>query len=229
MRDRLRAGVAVYNAGHRHAAHDVWEEHWLDLRDVAAGDDGPDPPATVREATRDDEVPVPSPAADERLLHGLIQFTAATHHHERDSDGAAGLAESAVAYLGPLPADYRDCSLGPVREWLARVADPDTDAADRPTPPSLHHEGSAVDLADLRFEAAALAAPVVAEAMGFDPDPVAAAAEYAREEVAESGTSRFATLVLDFVAGRERGIAHQRLSSLVDRRRRRDRDVDGLF
>jgi len=229
VRDRLRAGAAVYNAGHRHAAHDLWEERWLDLRDAVAAADGPDPPATVREATPDDEVVVPSAAADERLLHGLIQFTAAVHHHEQGSDGAPGLAESAVAYLGPLPDDYRDLSLAPVREWLRRSADTDTDAADRPSPPSLHHEGTVVDLADLRFEAAALAAPVVAAATGFDPDPVSAAAEYAGEAVAAGATSPFTALLLDFVAGEERALVHRRLAAHVDRRRRRDRDVDGLF
>jgi Domain of unknown function (DUF309). len=228
VRDRLRAGAALYNAGHRHAAHDCWEDHWLDLRDTVADDDGPDPPATVRTATPDDEVPVPSVAADERLLHGLIQFTAAVHHHENGNRaGTRGLAEGVTNYLGPLPADYRDCSLTPLREWAATLVA--GDGARPEGPPPLRHEGTAVDLADLRFEAAALAAPVVAEATGFDPDPVAAGAEYAREAVAESGTSRFVTLVLDFVTDRERGIAHQRLSSLVARRRRRDRDVDGLF
>ncbi len=227
MRDRLRAGAAVYNAGHRHAAHDLWEERWLGLREMVA-DDGSDPPATVREASPDDDVAVPSAAADERLLHALIQFTAAVHHHEQGSDGAPGLAESALVYLGPLPEEYRDLSLAPVRGWLARVADSDT-AASRPSPPSLRHEGVAVGLADLRFEAAALAAPVVAEATGFDPGPVADAAEYAREAVAADDTSPFTALLLDFVAGEERALVHRRLAAHVDRRRRRDRDVDGLF
>jgi len=225
VRDALRAGVAVYNAGHRHAAHDCWERQWLDLRDTVAAT-GTDPPATVREASPDDDVSVPSPAADERLLHGLIQFTAAVHHHERGTDGAVGLAESAVVYLGPLPDRYRDLSLAPVREWLERVADVEVEP---PPPPSLHHEGDAVGLGDLRFGAAALAAPVVAEATGFDPDPVVAGVEYARETVAAGESSPFVTLVMDFVAGRERGIVHRRLSDHVARRQRRDRDVDGLF
>ncbi len=229
MRDHLRAGAAVYNAGHRHAAHDLWEERWLDLRDAVAAADGPDPPATVREASPDDDVLVPSAAADERLLHGLIQFTAAAYHHEQESNGATGLAESAVAYLGPLPDDYRDLSLAPVREWLQWVADADADDSSLPSPPPLRHEGAAVELRDLRFEPAALAAPVVAETTGFDPDPVVAAAEYAREAVVADDTSQFTALVLDFVAGEERALVHQRLASHVDRRRRRDRDVDGLF
>ena len=70
MREHLRAGIAVYNAGEYHAAHDAWEDYWLDLE---RGTD------------------------DERLLHGLIQFTAAVHHaEERNWEGAVGLAESAT-------------------------------------------------------------------------------------------------------------------------------------
>ena len=46
MDAHLRAGAAIYNTGEFHAAHDAWEELWLDM------DDGPD---------RD-------------LLQGLIQF-----------------------------------------------------------------------------------------------------------------------------------------------------------
>ncbi|NIS31883.1 MAG: DUF309 domain-containing protein, partial [Actinobacteria bacterium] len=53
MDAHLRAGIAIYNAGGYHAAHDAWEDHWLELE---AGTD------------------------DERFLHGLIQFTAAVHH-----------------------------------------------------------------------------------------------------------------------------------------------------
>ncbi|MFB6301121.1 MAG: DUF309 domain-containing protein, partial [Halobacteriales archaeon] len=52
MDAHLRAGIAIYNAGGYHAAHDAWEDHWLDLE---SGTD------------------------DERFLHGLIQFTAAVH------------------------------------------------------------------------------------------------------------------------------------------------------
>ena len=77
MEAALRAGVAIYNAGEFHAAHDAWEAEWLGL------DDGTD---------------------DERLLHGLIQFTAVVHHaRERNWSGAVGLAESAGEYLADHP------------------------------------------------------------------------------------------------------------------------------
>ncbi len=69
VRDHLRAGVAIYNAGAYRAAHGAWESKWLSL------DRGGD---------------------DERFLHGLIQFTAAVHHARDGNDsGAVGLARSA--------------------------------------------------------------------------------------------------------------------------------------
>ncbi|PSQ33570.1 DUF309 domain-containing protein [Halobacteriales archaeon SW_10_68_16] len=74
MEPHLRAGVAIYNAGGHHAAHDAWEDHWLGL------DAGTD---------------------DERFLHGLIQFTAAVYHaRNRNWSGATGLAEGGPAGLG---------------------------------------------------------------------------------------------------------------------------------
>lgn len=225
MRQRLRAGAAVYNAGHRHAAHDLWEERWLDLRDelVAAG---VDPPATASEVDPKDSIDIPSTVADERLLHGLIQFTAAAHHLTEDNPaGAAGLADSAGTYLAALPPGYRGVSLETVRGWLDRVA---TSTGSPPPAPPLRHGGEAVALEDLDVEAGLLAAPVVAEATGYDPDPVVGAADYAREE-AQAGTARFTTLVMDFVTGDDRDLVYRRLAALVARERRRDRDVDGLF
>lgn len=70
--DRLRAGVALFNAGHYLAAHEPWEKRWLD-----------------------DE------AGDRRdCLQGLIQATAAVYKARTGNwSGAVGLAESAVAYL----------------------------------------------------------------------------------------------------------------------------------
>ncbi|PSQ60665.1 hypothetical protein BRD18_00455, partial [Halobacteriales archaeon SW_7_71_33] len=191
---------------------------------VEAGDD---PPTTAEAATPADDPPVPSTAADERLLHGLIQFTAAAHHRAEDNaDGARDLAESAGVYLGALPDEYRDCALAPVREWLDALAN-DADAA--PRPPPLRHEGTVVTLADLDAESALLAAPVVAEATGYDPEPVVTAAEYASEAVRADETSPFIALVTDFVTGDQRALVHRRLSQHVDREHHRDRDVDGLF
>jgi hypothetical protein len=70
--ERIRAGIVLYNAGHYLAAHEPFEERWLE-----------DPPGE-----RDD------------CLQGLIQATAAVYKSKAGNrDGAAGLAESAVGYL----------------------------------------------------------------------------------------------------------------------------------
>ena len=114
MDAHLRAGVAIYNAGGHHAAHDAWEDHWLDLE---SGTD------------------------DERFLHGLIQFTAAVHHGDRANwEGVRGLAESAGRYLDGLPSPYRGVDLDPVREFLAVLAG-DPESFERIEGPRLHHEG----------------------------------------------------------------------------------------
>lgn len=92
LRDHLRAGAAVHNAGFHHAAHDAWEAEWLE---------------------REDEV------AD--LLQGLIQFTAAVHHaRNRNWSGATGLARSAREYLEDAP--EHETNAAAVRSWLGGLA-----------------------------------------------------------------------------------------------------------
>jgi hypothetical protein len=69
---RLRAGAALFNAGHYLAAHEPWEERWLqDPRD-----------------------------AREDCIQGLVQATAAIHKARTGNwSGAVGLARSGAAYL----------------------------------------------------------------------------------------------------------------------------------
>ncbi|MFB6163858.1 MAG: DUF309 domain-containing protein [Haloarculaceae archaeon] len=204
MDAHLRAGVAIYNAGDFHAAHDAWEDHWLDLE---AGCD------------------------DERLLHGLIQFTAAVHHADEGNwAGATGLAASAREYLADLPATYRGVDLDRVREFLATL-EADPEVIERWSPPRLTVDGSALSLAALTFEAAAVAAGVYAEAGPFDESVLQRGIEYARTDLAaEEATSPFVTFVMDFAREpSERGIVFQRLSERVERREQREADVDGLF
>lgn len=70
--DHLRAGAALFNAGHYLAAHEPWEKRWL----------------TDDRGDRDD------------CIQGLVQATAATHKARLGNwSGAVGLAESAAAYL----------------------------------------------------------------------------------------------------------------------------------
>jgi len=203
MDAQLRAGVAVYNAGHYHAAHDAWEARWLDL-------DGGD---------------------DERFLHGLIQFTAAVYHaRNRNWSGATGLADSAREYLADLPSDYRGVDVGRVREYLAAL-ERDPERVERVPPPALTYAGEPLGLADLDFEASAVVAEVLAEDLGYDEATIEQAVAYARADLdaGEEG-SQFVTFLLDFVRDPEsRAIVAQRLSEHVDRREHRESDVDGLF
>jgi len=203
MDAELRAGIAIYNHGEYHAAHDAWEERWLEL------DDSTD---------------------DERFLHGLIQFTAAIYHAtERNWSGATGLAESALDYLDGLSDPYRGVVLTEIRTYLATLAE-DPALIERQAPPRLSYEGVTLGLAELDIDAAFVAASVLADAREhWDEAVVDDAVSYAREEL-DTAETTFLTLVLDFVGDHEnRGIVYQRLQGHVDRRRGRERDVDGLF
>ena len=204
MEAHLRAGIAVYNAGEHHAAHDAWETHWLDL---------------------------PTGADDERFLHGLIQFTAAIYHARNGNwSGATGLADSAREYLDGLPADYRSVNVGSVRAALAAL-DRDPELVERRRPPALTHEGTELHPGDLRFEGTAVAAGVLAEEHGYDENRLAAAADYARADLDDGVVeSPYVTLLFDFVREPEnRPIVAQRLGEHTDRRQHRDDDVSGLF
>ncbi|MFA9414865.1 DUF309 domain-containing protein [Natrinema sp. HArc-T2] len=204
MRDHLRAGVAIFNDGYYHAAHDAWEDHWLDLE---AGSD------------------------DERLLHGLIQYSGAVvHARERNWTGAVGLAESAQTYLAPLPADYRELALEPVRSSLTGLAT-DPELIERQSPIQIEHEGTAPTLSDLDIGPTTIAAVVFAEVFGYDEEPIEQARAYAQRDLeAGDDASQFITLLFDFVREDEhRGIVFQRLKEHVDRRQAREKDVEGLF
>jgi hypothetical protein len=204
MDAHLRAGVAVYNAGNYHAAHDAWEDHWLDLE---SGTD------------------------DERFLHGLIQFTAAVYHaRTRNWSGATGLADSAGTYLADLPADYRGVDVAAVRSYLGALA-ADPERIERARPPGLTYEGRRLRPGDLDFEATAVAAEVLAEEHGYDEETIERAAVYARADLADGqAESPFVTLCFDFVRDPgSRDIVAQRLGEHVARRRHREEDVEGLF
>lgn len=204
MRDYLRAGVAIFNDGHFHAAHDAWEAQWLELE---------------------------SDSDDERLLHGLIQYSAAVSHaRKRNWAGAVGLAESAVEYLAEVPADYRGLELDSVRSFLARLA-ADPELVERRSPVVLEHEGTTPTLSDLDIGPTAVAAVVLAEEFGYEMEPIEQARTYARRDLeAGDDDSQFITLLFDFVREDEhRGIVFQRLKEHVGRRQAREEDVEGLF
>ncbi len=204
MEPHLRAGVAIYNAGNHHAAHDAWEDHWLGLE---SGTD------------------------DERFLHGLIQFTAAVYHaRDRNWSGATGLAESAGEYLAFLSPTYRGVNVGDVRRYLAALAG-DPELIERRDTLVLTHAGEVLTPADLGFEATCVAADVLAEEDGYEDEPVERAAAYARADLDAGQTeSPFVTLLFDFVRQpADRDIVFQRLSEHAARRADREADVEGLF
>ncbi len=204
MDDVLRAGIAIHNAGEYHAAHDAWEDRWLWLE-------------------KDTD--------DERLLHGLIQFTVAVYHARRlNWVGARGLSESARGYLSALPADYRGVNLDAVLEYLRRLhADPEY--AERRRPLRLTHDGHPVALADLDFQAATVAADVLAEEYDqYDEETIERAIELARAERAADVRTTYISLVMDFVSDAEnRPLVYRRLAAHVAREDRRDADVEDLF
>ncbi|WP_276259746.1 DUF309 domain-containing protein [Haloglomus litoreum] len=200
----LHAGVAVFNAGAYLAAHDPWEAAWLHL------DDGP----------------------DERLLHGLIQVAAGTHHARTgNAEGATTLAASARDYLSGLDG-HRGVALGPVHEWLdAMAADPL--AAGERDPPRIEVDGVALGPGDLEFPAAAVAGPELAEARGDEAaaDLLRRAAAFGHADLADGKTtSPFVTLTLEVLdPGRPDGPPLGRLRDHVQRREQRENDVAGLF
>jgi len=204
MEANLRAGVAIYNAGGYHAAHDAWEDHWLGLE---------------------------TGTEDELFLHGLIQFTAAVYHARNYNwSGATGLATSGREYLEPLPGSYRGIEVGAVRSYLTHLGS-DPELIERREPLALTLHGERLGLADLQFEATAVAAGVLAEERGDDREEavIEDAVEYARADL-EKTNSAIVPLLFDYVRRPgSRDIVLQRLGEHVDRRRNREQDVSGLF
>ncbi|MDZ7746536.1 MAG: DUF309 domain-containing protein [Halobacteriales archaeon] len=197
LADRLRAGVAVFNAGHYHAAHDAWE-----------------PPYRAAEGDR------------RAYLQGLIQFAAAAHHVTTGNrEGSQGLADSALEYLDGHDGDI---DLDPVRAWLTACRD-DYERVANERPPALTYAGERLDVRDLQYPAVAVAAPLVADATGYDADLLDSGAEFALADLPDDPNSPFVTLVLDFLHGERRGVIVQRLDQHVTRRQAREDDVTGLF
>lgn len=212
MKAHLRAGIAIFNAGGHHGAHDAWEEHWLEL----------DPDTD-----------------DEQFLHGLIQYTAAVFHAtNRNWSGATGLAESGQEYLAGLTGDYRDVNVDEVRSFLD-VLGRDPEVIERRQPVSLRHGGKELYPEDLGFEATAIAATVLAEEREHhteeshlardESELIERAIQFARDDIESSG-SAFPPLLFDYVREpADREIILQRLAEHVDLRVSREADVDGLF
>jgi len=198
----LQAGIAIYNAGEYHAAHDAWEATWLEL------DRGCD---------------------DERFLHGLIQFTAAVYHaRNRNWSGCLGLCDSAIDYFRALPSTYRGVDLLRVRSALETLKT-DPEQIERRPAPALYYQGTRLTADTLSLEALSIAANTIASEYGYDSTIVADASSYAKDEAVHA-RSKYAGLLTEFILeGERRSIVFTRLSQHVDRERAKADDVCGLF
>ena len=204
MRTALRVGIVIFNLGEYHAAHDAWEDIWLQLE---------------RGST------------DERFLHGLIQYTAAVHHAaNRNWTGATGLATSAIEYLDDLGATYAGVNLEPIRLVLLQLGR-DPEWIERRTIVPIEFNGDTIDHHDLSLEEIAHAARIIAEEYDYDPSVVRRAKRFAQADIEDGrSTTPFIPLLYDFVdPGRNRIVVFHRLRQHVDRRTDREADVEGLF
>lgn len=215
MRANVRAGVALFNDGFYHAAHDPLEAAWL-------------------ESDRDD--------IDGRFLQGLVQLTAAVHHaRNRNWEGCVGLAESGREYLDVVPDAYGGVDVSLVRRVLDSLAT-DPEVVERRPMPVLAVDDEQVTRDRLELDAAALAAEALAEERGLDESVIERAAAYAREDreraasddvIATRGrneASKLERFLVDFATNDEDyDIVYTRLADHVDRRDHRASDVDGLF
>ena len=200
MRDHLAAGIAIFNAGQYHPAHDAWEEQWLSL---AKGTD------------------------DERLLHGLIQYTAAVYHLSRDNaEGATGLAESARKYLEELDDRYRQVELGPIRSSLGAILE-DPEGVEPGELARLRLSGRRLTPSDLEGNALGIATRIIAEDVDgrVDERDIEDAIERASR-----GEEPYLTLLRSFVGRPDlRELLADRLSAHLDRDRQNERTLEGLF
>jgi uncharacterized protein len=106
----FRRGIEQFNSGHFFEAHETWEEIWLQ-----------------------------SPEPDNTFLQGIIQITAAFHHHSRGNlRGARSLLEAGLARLDRFPDAHRGIALvalrAGARAWVVFLADADTAGTEAPIP-----------------------------------------------------------------------------------------------
>jgi hypothetical protein len=203
--DALRAGVAAHNVGEYDIARAIW-----------AG-----------------ETPMaPETGPDDSLRTGLAAFATAVLDARRGgwtvALAAAEEADSELAAADPRD-DPTGVDLTPVERWLAAFrADPAL--AERSPPPLLSIGGEQPTPGELPLSAAALVAVAVATGIGDDPEVVVDAVRYARESDQPEST-RYATFVRDYADAdaSQRSIVFERLSSMVQRERRKEDDVSGLF
>lgn len=167
-----------------------------------------------------------SDAADGDLFDGLAAFAAAVTGSRRGAWTAA--TEEATRAETALDATEAGVDLVPLRRWLAALrADPAM--AERAPPPTVVVDGDRPTPGVLPLAAASVLAGAVAEIRGYDPSVVEDAVRFAHDDERPERT-RYATFLRDFGADdSRRPIIFERLTGLVDRERRKEKDVAGLF
>ncbi|SFR32637.1 hypothetical protein [Halorubrum sodomense] len=209
----ITAGAALFNEGRFLAASGAWGS-------------GGRPPDDDGDAERDGD----RDADDvERLRRGLAAAATATHRAaDGDDSGAAERAADAVAALTGV-SDSRGVALASVREWAEKLAAASTDA-DAGSAPRIRVDDETPAFGRLSLAAAGVAAPALARAgEPGDPQVLATAAEFAREERG-TGRTEFAELLFAYLRTPDaRPQVAARLGDHVEREARKRRDVDGLF
>jgi hypothetical protein len=161
------------------------------------------------------------------LFAGLAELSAAVAAGRAGEWGeATAAADRARRRLAGV--DGGPVSIPPLGRWLdAFLADPES--VERGRPPAVVVDGERRLPETLPLAAAGLAAEALAEAGAYDADVVVDAVRFAERETYPD-ESTYATFLRDFVGNPERRpVVFQRLDGLVERERRKERDVGGLF
>jgi hypothetical protein len=168
-------------------------------------------------------------APETPLLDGLAAFVGTVAAARAGNWGEArALADRAARQLAAADPTTHGVETAPLQRWLGAFrADPER--IERAPAPPIFVDGELLVPGTLPLAAAGVAAAVVAEMSAYDGGVVADAIRFA-EQTARPDESRYATFLRDFVGDpTQRPIVFQRLSSMIDRERRKERDVSGLF
>ncbi|AEN07076.1 hypothetical protein [Halolamina sp.] len=139
---------------------------------------------------------------------------------------ATAAAERARELLAA--ADPAGISRPPLGRWLDTfLADPES--VERGRPPAVLVDGERRVPGTLPLSAAGLAAEALATASEYDDAVITDAVMFAGRE-SQPEQSTYATFLRDFVGNPDRRpVVYERLSGLVERDQRKERDVSGLF
>jgi len=168
-------------------------------------------------------------AADTPLLDALAAVAeTVADARAGEWDAATEAADRAAERLAAADPTEWSVDTAPLQRWLGAFrADPER--IERGPAPSISVEEEYPTAGVLSLAAAGVAASAVAEGSEFDDRVVADAVRFG-EDADRPDESRYATFLRDFVGEpARRSVIFQRLAGLVERERRKERDVGGLF